>query len=262
MVESRRRRRTRSLRFLAPARPTSATRRCAKPPPACARRRMRSWPRTRADLAAFDAAGGTPAFRDRLALTPARVEAMAAGMEAVSPPCPTRWRGPWPSGPGRTGCACARIATPDRRDRHDLRKPAQCRRRRRRPQPEIGQRASSCAAAPTAATPPPRSMRPCAPGCAPPACRRRRCRWRRRSDRAYVAAMLAGAGLIDLLIPRGGKPRWCAGCRRRRACRCSPMPRGFAIPTSMRPPTRRWRGGAARTRRCAAPGCAAPPRRC
>src|ERR1019366_6376723 len=38
------------------------------------------------DLAAFDAAGGTTAFRDRLALTPARVEAMATGLDAIAAP--------------------------------------------------------------------------------------------------------------------------------------------------------------------------------
>ena len=37
-----------------------------------------------ADLAAFDAAGGTAAFRDRLALTPARVEAMAQGLDDIA----------------------------------------------------------------------------------------------------------------------------------------------------------------------------------
>ena len=36
------------------------------------------------DLAAFDSAGGTAAFRDRLALTPARVEAMASGLEQIA----------------------------------------------------------------------------------------------------------------------------------------------------------------------------------
>ena len=36
------------------------------------------------DIAAFDAAGGTAAFRDRLKLTPARVAAMAQGLEDVA----------------------------------------------------------------------------------------------------------------------------------------------------------------------------------
>ncbi|MCC7049407.1 MAG: gamma-glutamyl-phosphate reductase, partial [Alphaproteobacteria bacterium] len=36
------------------------------------------------DLAAFDAGGGTVAFRDRLALTPARIEAMARGLEEIA----------------------------------------------------------------------------------------------------------------------------------------------------------------------------------
>ncbi len=37
-----------------------------------------------ADLAAFDAGGGTPAFRDRLALTPARIAAMAQGLDDIA----------------------------------------------------------------------------------------------------------------------------------------------------------------------------------
>ena len=36
------------------------------------------------DLAAFDAAGGTKAFRDRLALNPARIEAMAQGLDDIA----------------------------------------------------------------------------------------------------------------------------------------------------------------------------------
>jgi glutamate-5-semialdehyde dehydrogenase len=36
------------------------------------------------DIAGFDESGGTAAFRDRLMLTPARVEAMAAGLEAIA----------------------------------------------------------------------------------------------------------------------------------------------------------------------------------
>jgi glutamate-5-semialdehyde dehydrogenase len=36
------------------------------------------------DLAAFDAAGGTKAFRDRLALNPARIEAMAKGLDDIA----------------------------------------------------------------------------------------------------------------------------------------------------------------------------------
>lgn len=36
------------------------------------------------DLAAFDAAGGSKAFRDRLALNPARIEAMASGLDDIA----------------------------------------------------------------------------------------------------------------------------------------------------------------------------------
>ena len=60
-------------------------------------------------------------------------------------------------------------------------------------------------------------------------------------DRAYVAAMLAAAGLLDLIIPRGGKSLVRARAARRRACRCWRMPRASATPTSTPPPIPRWR---------------------
>ena len=71
---------------------------------------------------------------------------------------------------------------------------------------------------------------------------------RRRADRPDHPARRQGPG--------GAR----AGARR--GCRCWPMPRGSATPTSTRPPTRRWRGGSSPTPRCAAPASAAPPRRC
>ena len=52
----------------------------------------------------------------------------------------------------------------------------------------------------------------------------------------------AAAGLIDLIIPRGGKSPGRARAGARRACRCSRMPRGSATPTSTPPPIPRWRG--------------------
>ena len=55
------------------------------------------------DLAAEPA---TAAFRDRLTLTPSRVEAMAKGLEDIAA-LPTRSAGRWPTGRGRTGCAFA-----------------------------------------------------------------------------------------------------------------------------------------------------------
>ncbi len=60
------------------------------------------------------------------------------------------------------------------------------------------------------------------------------------ADRTWVAAMLGAAGLIDLIIPRGGKSWWSA-CSARRACRCSLMPRASVTPMSTPTPIRRWR---------------------
>ena len=56
-------------------------------------------------------ARGTAAFRDRLTLTEARIEAMATGLEDVAP-CPIRSAARWPTGRGRT--ACASSASPRR----------------------------------------------------------------------------------------------------------------------------------------------------
>ena len=81
------------------------------------------------------------------------------------------------------------------------------------------------------------------------------------ADRASVGAMLAAAGLLDLIVPRGGKSL-VERVQREAACRCSRMPRGSATPTSTPPPIRRWRGASWPTPRCAAPASAARPRRC
>ncbi len=61
-----------------------------------------------ADLAACT---GTAAFRDRLTLTEARVEAMAKGLEDIAH-CPIRSAARWPTGRGPT--ACASSASPRR----------------------------------------------------------------------------------------------------------------------------------------------------
>jgi glutamate-5-semialdehyde dehydrogenase len=155
------------------------------------------------DLAAFDAAGGTTAFRDRLALNPARIEAMAKGLEDIA-------------------------ALPDPLDRvlDEWTRPNGLR-IRRVPQPlgvigmiyesrpNVGADAAgiclksgnavilrggsdsfhsareihaAMADGLRAAGLPEEAVQ------VPPA-----------TDRAYVAAMLGAAGLIDLIIPRGGK---------------------------------------------------------
>ena len=155
------------------------------------------------DLAAFDAAGGSAAFRDRLALTPARVEAMARGLDDI-----------------------AALPDPLARTLADWTRPNRLR-IRRVPQPigvigmiyesrpNVGADAAglclkagsavilrggsdsfhSAAAIHAAVTAGLRaSGAPAAAVQVPP-----------QTDRAYVAAMLGAAGLIDLIIPRGGK---------------------------------------------------------
>ena len=82
---------------------------------------------------------GTAAILDRLTLTEARIEAMARGLEEVAAlPDPLQrtladWTRP-------NGLRIQRIADPNRRDRHDLREPAERRRGRLRTLPEVGQR--------------------------------------------------------------------------------------------------------------------------
>ena len=153
-----------------------------------------------ADLAACT---GTAAFRDRLALNEARVEAMAKGLEdiALLPDPLGRTLADWTR---PNGLRIQRIAHADRRHRHDLREPAECRRRCRGHLPEIGQRGD-----------PARRLGKRAQRGAinaalvgglravglPEAC----VQIAPNADRAYVAAMLAAAGLLDLIVPRGGK---------------------------------------------------------
>ena len=156
-----------------------------------------------ANAADLDAHQGTPAFRDRLALTPARVQAMAEGLEGI-----------------------AALADPLDRTLADWTRPNGLR-IRRVPQPlgvigmiyesrpNVGADAaglcvkagnavllrggsdSACSAGAIHAAVTaglveaglPADAVQVAPG----------------TDRAYVAAMLAGAGLVDLVIPRGGR---------------------------------------------------------
>jgi glutamate-5-semialdehyde dehydrogenase len=156
-----------------------------------------------ADLAAFNAAGGTPAFRDRLALTPARVEAMAQGLEDIAAlPDPlgrtlAEWTRP-------NGLHIRRVAAPigvigmiyESRPNVGADAAGLCLKSGNavilRGGSDSFHSARAIHAAITKGL-----LAAGAPAAAvqiPPA-----------TDRAYVAAMLAGAGLIDLIIPRGGK---------------------------------------------------------
>ena len=153
-----------------------------------------------ADLAAYH---GTTAFRDRLTLNEARVEAMARGLEDVAAlPDPlgrilADWTRP-------NGLRIQRIATPigvigmiyESRPNVGADASALCLKSGN----AVILRGGSDSAHSAQAI----NRRWCAgwrrPGCRPPASR-----CRPNADRAYVAAMLAGAGLLDLIIPRGGK---------------------------------------------------------
>jgi glutamate-5-semialdehyde dehydrogenase len=156
-----------------------------------------------ADLAAFDAAGGTAAFRDRLALTPDRVEAMARGLEDVAalPDPLARTLAEW-SRPN--GLRFRRIATPigvigmiyESRPNVGADAAALCLKSGNAVILRGGSDSFRSAAAINAAmlaglraAGVPQAAVQVAPG----------------ADRSYVAAMLGGAGLIDLIIPRGGK---------------------------------------------------------
>ncbi len=155
------------------------------------------------DLDAFDAAGGTAAFRDRLALTPARVAAMAAGLETVAAlPDPlgrvlADWTRP-------NGMRIRRVAAPigvigmiyESRPNVGADTAGLCLKAGNAVLLRGGSDSFHSAAAIHAALT--AGLRAAgAPGEAvqvPPA-----------TDRDYVAAMLGAAGLIDLIVPRGGK---------------------------------------------------------
>ncbi len=155
------------------------------------------------DLAAFDAAGGTAAFRDRLELTPARIAAMAAGLEQIAalPDPLARTLADWTR---PNGMRIRRIASPigvigmiyESRPNVGADAAGLCLKSGNAVILRGGRDSLQSALAIHAA------MRtglraaglPEAAVQMPPA-----------SDRAYVAAMLGAAGLIDLIIPRGGK---------------------------------------------------------
>jgi glutamate-5-semialdehyde dehydrogenase len=155
------------------------------------------------DLAAFDAAGGTAAFRDRLALTPARVEAMARGLDDIAAlPDPLKrtlaeWTRP-------NGLTIRRIPQPlgvigmiyESRPNVGADAAGLCLKAGSAVILRGGSESFLSAAAIHAAIT--LGLRDAgAPAEAvqvPPG-----------TDRAYVGAMLAAAGLIDLIVPRGGK---------------------------------------------------------
>ena len=155
------------------------------------------------DLAAFDAAGGTKAFRDRLALTPARIEAMAQGLDDIAalPDPLARILADWTQ---PNGLRIQRIPQPlgvigmiyESRPNVGADAAGLCLKAGNavilRGGSDSFHSARAIHAAVTeglgAAGVPADAVQ------IPPA-----------TDRAYVAAMLGAAGQIDLIIPRGGK---------------------------------------------------------
>ncbi len=152
------------------------------------------------DVAAYT---GTPAFLDRLTLTEARVEAMARGLEDVAAlPDPLQrtladWTRP-------NGLRIQRIATPigvigmiyESRPNVGADASALCLKSGNAVILRGGSDSAHSAKAINLAL-----QRGLAASGLPPAC----IQVAPNTDRAYVAAMLAGAGLLDLIIPRGGK---------------------------------------------------------
>ena len=214
----------------------------------------------RQDCAAANAAGLSSAMLDRLRLDPERLEGIAAAVEAVAAL-------PVPLGevivarPAPQRAAARTRARADRADRHHLRKPPQRHRRRRRAVPSQGNavllrggseaarsnraihaafvRGLGAAGVPAAAV----QLVPT-------------------QDRAAVGAMLGAAGLIDMIVPRGGKRPGRAGPGRR--ARAGARPPRRHLP-HLRPRRRRSGQGGAPSRstpRCAAPACAGRWRRC
>jgi glutamate-5-semialdehyde dehydrogenase len=155
------------------------------------------------DLAAFDAAGGTKAFRDRLALTPARVEAMAQGLDEIADlPDPlarvlAEWTRP-------NGLVMRRVAQPigvigmiyESRPNVGADAAGLCLKagsavilRGGSDSFHSAHAIHAALRAGLASVGVPEAAVQIPPG----------------TDRAYVAAMLGAAGLIDMIIPRGGK---------------------------------------------------------
>jgi glutamate-5-semialdehyde dehydrogenase len=155
------------------------------------------------DIAAFDAAGGTPAFRDRLRLTPARVEAMARGLEEIAAlPDPlartlAEWTRP-------NGLRIRRIAQPigvigmiyESRPNVGADAAGLCLKAGSAAILRGGSESFASARAIHSAI-----IQGLRAAGLPEAC----VQIPPSTDRAYVTALLGAAGAIDLIIPRGGK---------------------------------------------------------
>ena len=153
-----------------------------------------------ADVTAFN---GTNAFRDRLTLNPVRVEAMAKGLEEVAalPDPLARTLADWTR---PNGLRIQRVASPigvigmiyESRPNVGADASALCLKSGNAVILRGGSDSANSAKAINVAL-----QQGLESAGLPPAC----IQVAPNADRAYVAAMLAGAGLLDLIIPRGGK---------------------------------------------------------
>ena len=155
------------------------------------------------DLAAFDAAGGTKAFRDRLALNPARIEAMAKGLDDIAalPDPLARTLADWTQ---PNGLRIKRIPQPigvigmiyESRPNVGADAAGLCLKSGNAVILRGGSDSFHSARAIHAAV---------SEGLRAAGVPEEAVQIPPETDRAYVAAMLGAAGAVDLIIPRGGK---------------------------------------------------------
>ena len=225
---------------LAPLPRRSRTRRCTPWPTRCWRGPPRCSRPTRLTSRPAARPGTAESLLDRLALTEARVAAMADGLRHVAGlPDPVGRGGPRLDAAQRPGAAAGPRAARRRRDR--VRGPPQRHRRRGRAVRQERQRRAaarqrqrrtaptrcSCACSPRRPPPPglPEHSVQLVPG----------------TDRASVQELMRARGLVDVLIPRGGAGPH-RGRRDRLAGARSSRPASATAPsTSTRRPTSTWR---------------------
>ena len=155
------------------------------------------------DVARFDAAGGTKAFRDRLLLTPDRVEAMARGLDDIA------------ALPDPLGRVLAEWARPNGLVMRRVSQPLGVIGMIYESRPNVGADAAGlCLKAGSAVIlrggsdsfHSARAIHAAlVAGLASAGVPAEAVQIPPETDRGYVAAMLGAAGLIDLIIPRGGK---------------------------------------------------------
>ena len=156
------------------------------------------------DLARSEEFGLSAAMVKRLTLDDKRIDAMADALRDIAAPGRSRRQDRGRLQPPQRP-ADRETPRADRRDRHRLREPPQ---RHRPTRPGCASRAAtraSSAAARRRSTPTSPSRPPSARASPPPACPSAAVTVIDDPDRAIVPALCTAAGLVDLIIPRGGK---------------------------------------------------------